>query len=527
MASKRVRRKSKRVPGGEQRGFAFGGEVGPRPPPAPGEVRAEFLAEFHDPDPARLRIGEMPLEEYLRQHECDWVIGLRLFVRALDPSALLKVHKGPGRKPFHPAPMLGLILFGLIIGVDSLRGMAQLAATDVRAWWITGGLQPDFTTLCKFINARADLLSEEFFTATTRQMITMLGVKPGPAAGDGTVIDAAASHWRTLKAEAASEAAKKAVEAAAAAPNDASLAAKADQAKRLEEVAAERMKRAKEASHSTSSVRVAPTEPDAVVQPGKSGAIRPSYKPSVLANPDRLIVGQTVIGSDEVAAIPLMLEQHRDLFGVYPTTTLLDANYHSIRMLSFFVEKDLDVLCPSGTARGTSDFRTGSDKPLSKTNFTFDETHDRYLCPEGRPLERHSRGQETHGQEFTRYRGKLCTGCPRLAECTKSSARTIKRYDGEELKEAADQVLEHPAARDEYRRRREMVEPVFAGFKGPMQFSRFRRRGLKRVRLEFSLRCVAYNLKRALGIQRLLVAVLFVRSHQARWRPVALIVVLT
>jgi len=59
------------------------------------------------------------------------------------------------------------------------------------------------------------------------------------------------------------------------------------------------------------------------------------------------------------------------------------------------------------------------------------------------------------------------------------------------------QQLEHPLARARYRRRKVIVEPCFAELRERQGLKRFHRRGLKAVRVEFALHCIAFNLKRA------------------------------
>jgi hypothetical protein len=86
------------------------------------------------------------------------------------------------------------------------------------------------------------------------------------------------------------------------------------------------------------------------------------------------------------------------------------------------------------------------------------------------------------------------------------------RYQGEELKEAMAQVLSQPAARAKYQRRQAIVEPCFAELRERQGLKRFHRRGLKAVRAEFALHCIALNLKRALG--RLLTLLIFLCTRR-------------
>ena len=59
-----------------------------------------------------------------------------------------------------------------------------------------------------------------------------------------------------------------------------------------------------------------------------------------------------------------------------------------------------------------------------------------------------------------------------------------------------EQVFQQPAARERYARRSHIVEPVFAELKERQGLKRFRRRGTRGARLELSLHCLAFNLKR-------------------------------
>ena len=67
------------------------------------------------------------------------------------------------------------------------------------------------------------------------------------------------------------------------------------------------------------------------------------------------------------------------------------------------------------------------------------------------------------GRRYRVYCGARCADCGLRERCTESKyGRPLKRYEGEELKEAMVQVLSQPAARAKYHRRSAIVEPLFA-----------------------------------------------------------------
>jgi len=452
--------------------------------PVPGPMAA---AEFQCPDAERTFVGDTPLRRYLEENGLGWVIRLREELAASDLSALLAAYAPTGRRAIHPLILLGLIVYGMLERKWSLRELEQLARRDVGAWWMCGGLQPDHSTIGDFLTRHAAVLSEEYFVTLTRQLLRMLRLAPGTVAGDGTVIEAAASHYRLLKADAARE-------AAARAPEDAPAQAAAATATARE---AERRARGDKGS----STLVSPTEPEAVSQPLKNGTQRPSYKPSVWATTERLVVGQHVQPSNEATALGPLLAQHQQLWQTRPTRLLLDANYHQNAVFVWAGAWDLDLLCPSGAAeRGRWERKRGA---FGKAAFGYDEERNVYVCSAGQELRPLNHGTRHDGVPYCRYGGAPCRACAQRALCTSArQGRTVKRFAGDEWKEAMAQVMRQPAARRAYGQRKAMVEPVFATLRERQGLTRFHRRGLTGVRLEFALHCLAYNLRRALRLSQ-------------------------
>src|SRR6266481_5211850 len=153
-------------------------------------------------------VGEQGLAEYLDAHQQGWVVKLKVLVSELDYTEFYGRYKDDGgRRPIHPRVMLGLIVYGITQGKWSLRELERLARMDLGALWMSGRVQPDHSTIGKFIQLHAELLSEQFFTTLVKQLVRKLHLSAGTVGLDGTVIAAAASHYRMLRAEALREAA--------------------------------------------------------------------------------------------------------------------------------------------------------------------------------------------------------------------------------------------------------------------------------------------------------------------------------
>ena len=140
---------------------------------------------------------------------------------------------------------------------------------------------------------------------------------------------------------------------------------------------------------------------------------------------------------------------------------------------------------------------------LLKNQFRFDEENDVYVCPAGQKLEReHKYKGNAQNPAYIKYVCKVCGNCQLHDRCTKSANRGIKRYADDEIKEAMREVMKQPGARQRYKQRQAMVEPVFGEQRYIQRLQRFHRRGLRKVTLEYSLHCSAHNLRRYLRLNR-------------------------
>ena len=253
---------------------------------------------FVDDSPHEIFLANERLDRYLQANGLGWVVRLRRQLEELDLSLLTQAYASTGRRAIHPRVMLGLIVFGMLKRQWSLRELQELARRDLAAWWICGGVQPDHSTIGKFIRLHAEVLSEEFFTELVSHLVKKIGLKAATVGGDGTIIEAAGAKLRRLKLEAAKEAAEQA-------DGDEEENARAIEA--LEKRAAEDRQRGR----SDGKVSLCTSEPTAVVQPCKDGRVRAAYKPSIWVHEAGLIVGQYVHPCSEPAAIEPLLEQHR------------------------------------------------------------------------------------------------------------------------------------------------------------------------------------------------------------------------
>ncbi len=477
--------------------------------PASGDVQQRAVSgsgrTFIAPDQNEIFLGTTRLDSYLKQAGLTAPLVIANLLDEQDWSEFESRYAASGRAPYAPRAMMGLILFGILQGTDSLRKLEQLARQDLGCLWVSGGIGPDHASIGRFIILHEDSLSQGFFEGLTRTVLKVTGSQSQHLAGDGTVIEAACSHYKLLKEEAVREQAAAARTALDQAPEDLDCQQQAALAIQVEETFDARKQARLDKGSKTDSLAVSPTEPEAMVQPQKRKRGKAaSYKGSVLANEQRVIVAHAVDPSQEVSVIPGLLDQSQRVTGEAPHELSLDAGYFCHSIIDVTLSRDISLLCPEGKAPGQARQVKGGVFP--KSQFRYVPLEDVYICPAGESLRPGPRQKKT----YTMYRTPACTSCAMRDQCTTAKAgRRIRRLDGDDAKEALREVMQHPQAKKVFRQRQAMVEPVFSALKGLQRLTRFRRRGLAGITREFGLHVLAYNLGRAVAASYCLLFMLY------------------
>jgi transposase len=283
---------------------------------------------FNTPDRHQLFLGMTPLEQYLEQAGLTAPLST---ARVLDDQNWCEFesrYAQTGRAPYAPRAMMGLILYGIMQGISSLRPLERFARQDLGCMWITGGICPDHACIGRFITLHEASFSNGLFESLTRTVLKITGSDGQCLAGDGTVVEAACSHYKLLKEEAVRSQAEQARKSERESPENKKCQQQAALATQVEEIFDARKQARLSRSAKTESLAVSPTEPEAMVQPQKRKRGKAaSYKPSVLANQKRVILAYDVDPSQENALIPGLLKQSQRVSGEMARDLLLDAGY--------------------------------------------------------------------------------------------------------------------------------------------------------------------------------------------------------
>jgi len=465
-------------------------------------------------NPAAVFVGTVHLEQYLRGLGEHVPLKVSRLLDEQDWRMFESRYAGSGRAPYAPRAMMGLILYGVMQGVHSLRELERMARLDLGCMWVSSGITPDHANIGRFIVMHEELLKQDFFESLTGMVLRVCGSSSTRVAGDGTVIEAACSHYKLLKEEAVKEHAQAMRQQATHTDADGKAQQRAEQCETLfEERKAARIQRGKD----TASLRISASEPEAVMHRLKRGrGFAPAYKPSVLANEDQIITALAVDASSETAVVTQMLDQAARITGAHPDEALFDTGYFHDAVIEATLAHGISLLCPAPPGEQSSGQGQSGGK-FHKSQFDYDEDKDSYRCPAGQVL--HRIAAPTARRAYSVYAPASCDGCALRQRCTAAQVRKIKRYPEDCARDALRQVMQQPAAQQVFRQRKAMVEPIFARLRGRQNLNRFRRRGLTAVTREFALHALAYNLARAvtLGLVRTLDALLL--TCQALLKP--------
>ena len=445
------------------------------------------MSGFHPVDRQTGYLRPPSVDEWLPEaHLARFIVEV---VDGLDIRALEKAYAGRGRAAYHPSVLLSLLVYGYASGVFSSRKIERATYDSVAFRFIAAGTHPDHDTLStfrrRFLDELAGLFVQELEMAREMKLL-----KLGTLSLDGTKVKANASRHSALshghieqleiqlRAEVESLLARAEQADQSAVPDGMNLPAEiarrqarreamAEAKLKIEERAkarfekehaeyeaklARREAKAKESGKKPGGQPPKPpragpkaqdqlnlTEEESRIMPVSGGGFEQAYKAQAAVDTSSLLVvapGMTQACNDKEQALPRL-----DQLAALPAS--LGQVEHLLADTGFYSGKNADACA----ARGI--------EPLIAVR--RDQHH---LAPQER---------------FTEP-----AALPSDATPAQAMAHKLKTKAGRAL----------------YALRKQTVEPVFGIIKSVLGFRQFSLRGLKKVTGEWTLVCLAWNLKR-------------------------------
>jgi transposase len=430
------------------------------------------------------------------------------FVEGLDLAAAGFVRVAPqvtGRPGYAPKDLLKLYVYGYLNRVRSSRRLEAETHRNIEVIWLLRHLKPDFKTIADFRRDNRKAFRPIFrqFVLLCRQL-DLFGREL--LAVDGTRIKAVNNKDRNFTRASLT----KFIEVADAKLDD--YLQRLDQSdvtesgtagsrtKNLaEKIAAIRERRTRCKAmltelDRTGEEQISLTDPDSRAMAAHT-RVAVGYNIQVAVDAKhKLIVEQQVTNQVvDMGQLTRTAAPAKDVLGVETIAVVADKGYFKIEDIEACEKAGIEPYVPR-PQRGPS-VKAGL---FRKDEFSYDAASDSFVCPAGQRLHPYS-SSFLRGLSKTNYTNKpACDDCVIRSLCTNGRFRTVSRLENEAVLDRMQaRLAERPDILD---RRRETVEHPFGTIKQWMNQGAFLTRGLEKVRAEFSLTALVYNLRRVLNI---------------------------
>jgi transposase len=453
------------------------------------------LKIFKDPVVPRAQVMLLPrsVEEFVSVD--DPVRALDEIIDDMDLGDLIGSYSGGGAPAYDPIMMLKVIVFGYSQGIRSSRKLDASLGRDVRFMFLAEMSRPDFRTIARFRRDNLDAVKRAF-KETVRIALGAGLVLLEHVSVDGTKIEANVSSKHTYKRERLEKAlldVEERIESILRESEDVD----AEEDKRYGDRRGDEMpkalvdarhrkemlKAAKKHLEASGRETVCATDVESRVMKTRSGN-RAAYNAQAVVDKERQVIVAAGVTQDEFDnhQMPVMMRELVSIVGRKPECVTLDGGYFSEETLKHAEEESLNIYVPDNQAE------------RGKKGFEYDEGEDEYVCPSGQRLSFYAVRKKKE-RIYHVYRHS-CSGCKMRESCCgeKSRVKEIWRRMNGELQDKMSAKMQTDEAKEIYRLRKQIIEPVHGNVKDNKGLRRFLLRGKLGAEIEYMLGCAAHNI---------------------------------
>lgn len=233
----------------------------------------------------------------------------------------------------------------------------------------------------------------------------------------------------------------------------------------------------------------------------QSGVTRPCYNCQIQVSGGIIVNAGVYQNPGDTLTWISFMEKFHEHYGFYPETPVADAGYGSYDNYMYNVQHGIKLV------QKYNYFGKENDKKFQKKKYNVENwkrNEEGYrVCPNGRVFDVYVRdvnktpGKNLQIKQVYEEKAK-CEGCPLREECLKGSKHKTLYKDvvKDEFQEEVNKNLKSEEGRQLCKNRCAQVEGAFGVIKQDMKFTRFSRKGLKNVEMEFYLVCLGLNFRR-------------------------------
>jgi len=429
-------------------------------------------------------------------------------VERLDTRSIEQKYSEFGQHTYHPKILIKLLFYGYAVGERSGRMIARRCETDTAYMYLAQLYKPDFRTINDFRSNNIQELADCFVVIV--RLCRELGLlSVGQINIDSTKIKANAANRRTKTRDDYERWLKKLNKRINQIFTEADEVDSEEDERygdkrgdelpeeiNTEEKLKEKLEQIQQ-RFTSDKEKLNLTDPDARFMKGGNGRIDIAYNCQAAVTNECLIVGSEVItDANDRKALALMVETSEANISEAIREVTADTGYSSYENDAYLSKKNKIGYIPD---QQMSRDNPEAQDPYDQDQFTYLKECDEYICPEGHRLGRVKvRRQDASYRKWRQviYQGTSCSSCPSKTLCTTQPYRTIARDDRKALREQMRARLRSKEGRQKYLKRLTTVEPIFGHLKHNLGYRQFLLRGVEKVRGEFRLMCIGYNLKK-------------------------------
>ena len=449
-----------------------------------------------------------------QDHLCRMV---KEVVFSLDTESIEAKYSFLGQSSYHPKLLLSVLFYGYATGVRSSRRLSEKCISDHMYIYLMQCYRPDYRTISDFRKNNTKEIVQYFVDIV--RIFSELGYSNvGKIYLDGTKLKGNASSKRTRGqagfekwVEKLEEEIKELLKEVEAIDNQEDESCKLSQEEEELQKKLSNRKYVKSKIHDALEMlkdermkRVNLTDQDAnYMKAGGSKDIRPGYNCQVSATEEGVIVAaDAVTDANDHDQLEPMIEQTESNTGKKVDEATADSGYGGYASCEYLEERSIDGYVPDMYFH---QYKSGEyekeENRYHYSNFKYDASSDSYICPEGKRLKYwKTRKNKTKSRQWNHkvYKGTECINCVKLSLCTKSKVREILIDIREPLLNKMREKLLSVEGALKYFKRQYTIEPIFGHLKYNLGYRSFLLRGVEKVKAEFLLMCIGWNLKKML-----------------------------
>ena len=224
------------------------------------------------------------------------------------------------------------------------------------------------------------------------------------------------------------------------------------------------------------------------------------YNAQIISNNQVIVAMDITQDENDQAQLEPMIKQLKENIEIKEEIKFTaDAGYNKGKNLAYIDNEDLIDAYISMYDR--SEIDNPEESKFKKDKFIFNEDNESWECPSGEKLNFIKEFVKDE-KKYTLYGCELkkCIFCPNRELCLNTKAdikrgyRTIEDDSYLILRKEMKDKLQNKESKKIYSQRAGEVEPVFGQIKSNRDFTRFKLKGLEKVKGEFTIMTIAHNL---------------------------------